>query len=195
MKKIYIAHPFTNYGDPETNLSKQVGICQEVFGLGHIPVSPILTFGKCIPHDKGNYQTAMNACYWLLSACDEVWFFGEWEKSKGCVLEYEFALKLGFARISDNILSRGDSRIITCQECSGSGCKECYDGVIRVTKRSESRSIHTLLEIREREVGKLRRKFFPESALIPCEMCGKLMQYHNKIGDSHLCPLDDQTGI
>lgn len=95
MKKVYIAHPFTTHGDPEENFSKQVALCQKVFSLGHIPVSPILTFGRSIPHDKEHYQTAMDACFWLLSACDEVWFFGEWGKSKGCKLEYDFAKSLG----------------------------------------------------------------------------------------------------
>jgi hypothetical protein len=95
MKKVYIAHPFTTYGDPEENFSKQVSLCKKVFSFGYIPVSPILTFGRCIPHDEEHYQTAMDACFWLLSACDEAWFYGEWEKSKGCKLEYDFAKSLG----------------------------------------------------------------------------------------------------
>jgi hypothetical protein len=95
MKKIYIAHPFTTYGDPEENFRRQEEICGKVFKTGCIPVSPILTFGKVIPHDEANYELAMDACFWLLNACDEVWFFGEWEKSKGCMLEMNFAKSVG----------------------------------------------------------------------------------------------------
>ena len=95
MKKIYVAHPYTTHGDPVENFNKQLLICQKLFSLGHIPVSPIITFGSVIPHDKENYDTAMAACLWLLSSCDEVWFFGEWEKSTGCNIEYRHAVESG----------------------------------------------------------------------------------------------------
>jgi hypothetical protein len=103
MKRVYIAHPFTTHGDAEENFSKQVEICQRVFSMGYIPVSPILTFGRCIPHDKDHYQIAMDACFWLLSACDEVWFFGEWQKSKGCKLEHELAQGFGMKIVYEHI--------------------------------------------------------------------------------------------
>lgn len=95
MKKIYVAHPYTTHGDPIDNFNKQVVICKKLFDLGYIPVSPILTFGSVIPHDEKNYDTAMNACLWLLSSCNEVWFFGDWKKSKGCNIEYRAAIEMG----------------------------------------------------------------------------------------------------
>jgi hypothetical protein len=154
-------------------------------------VSPILTFGRCIPHDKDHYQIAMDACFWLLSACDEVWFFGEWEKSKGCKLEYDFALSVGFKKVHDTefiTLSRGGGRITRCPECLGVGCPECYEGLIRLVTRTEMASKMKVLELREQEIRQLRSEF-PKSALIPCGVCGKLMQDHSKIGGFPLCPM------
>ena len=94
-KKVYVAHPFTTFGDATSNLQVQGLICKKLFSIGHIPVSPILTFGTVIPHDEDNYELAMAACFWLLGTCDEVWFFGEWRKSKGCLLEMDRAKALG----------------------------------------------------------------------------------------------------
>lgn len=101
MKKVYIAHPYTTHGDAASNFDRQVEICKMVFGAGFIPVSPILTFGQTIPHNDAYYKTAMEACFWLLKHCDEVWFFGEWEQSKGCLMEKEYAEKLGLPIVTN----------------------------------------------------------------------------------------------
>ncbi len=90
-KSIYICHPFTTQGDPVANFECQAAIGQLVFEAGFIPVSPILAFGKVIPHDSANYARAMEACFWLLSKCDEMWLFGDWNESRGCNQELAFA--------------------------------------------------------------------------------------------------------
>ncbi len=94
-KSIYICHPFTTHGDPVANFECQAAIGQLVFEAGFTPVSPILAFGKVIPHDSANYARAMEACLWLLSKCDQLWVFGEHVKSTGCMMEVSFANKNG----------------------------------------------------------------------------------------------------
>jgi len=93
-KSIYICHPFTTHGDPAANFDAQAKIGQLIFEAGFIPVSPILAFGKVIPHDAENYNRAMASCLWLLAKCDEVWVFGDWVQSRGCNLEVRFAERM-----------------------------------------------------------------------------------------------------
>lgn len=95
MKSVYICHPFTTFGDARTNFSNQIRIGREVLKAGFIPVSPIITFGMVIPHDPGNYELAIGSCLWLLSKCDLLWTFGQWEKSKGCKIEVSKAMSSG----------------------------------------------------------------------------------------------------
>lgn len=94
-KTIYICHPFTTHGNAAENFEAQTALGQAVFNAGHIPVSPILAFGKVIPHDPANYDRAMASCLWLMSKCDEVWVFGNWTESTGCKMEVAKAADLG----------------------------------------------------------------------------------------------------
>ena len=44
---------------------------------------------------KVSYQDGMQSCLDVLSKCDELWLFGDWKESKGCMKEYTFAKKYG----------------------------------------------------------------------------------------------------
>lgn len=88
-----------------------------------------------------------------------------------------------------------DPRVIKCLECKGSGCEECKQrGEIRVPTRAEYAAQEKLYELRDAEVRELRRRL-PESAIIPCGICGKLMQEHSLLGDRPLCPMDGPPGL
>jgi len=88
-----------------------------------------------------------------------------------------------------------DPRVIKCLECHGAGCEECkQQGEIRVPTRAQYEAEKRLYELRLAEVLELRRRF-PESALIPCGICGKLMQEHSPLGDRFLCPMGGPPGL
>jgi len=92
MKKIYVAHPF---GGKDENRQKVEAIIKKL--LKKHPdkhfISPIHATGFCyndIPYSQG-----MELCFELLSICDELWLCEGWKESKGCNLEFEYALKHG----------------------------------------------------------------------------------------------------
>lgn len=91
-KKVYIAHPLTSYGDPRENFKKVTEICREIKRTqpSIVPVSPIHAFSY---HTWEGDQTAViNDCLYLLQSCDEIWFYGEWWNSTGCLEELIFAV-------------------------------------------------------------------------------------------------------
>lgn len=78
---MYVAHPFRN--DPEGNTEKVGIICKEVIAQGKvIPISPIHLFGYLDPQDD-----VMSVCLRVMDACDETWFYGDFQNSEGCQLE------------------------------------------------------------------------------------------------------------
>lgn len=100
MLKAYIAHPLRGPA-PHTaekireNIQTVTEICQAISEDRQvIPFSPIHAFAYMDPlgYDQ---EVAMRHCLELLSACDELWVFGDWETSVGCKMEIEFAKKKG----------------------------------------------------------------------------------------------------
>ena len=85
MKKVYIAHPLR--GDVENNIKKVTEICQSLTNV--IPLSPLHNFGYLNPESDAYH--AMQLCFGLLSCADELWVFGNWEKSEGCRAEVAWA--------------------------------------------------------------------------------------------------------
>jgi len=87
-KKVYIAHPFRN--DPQGNMKKVGMICTDII-RGHpdiLPVSPLHNFAYLPPEED-----VIDHCIELLSNCDELWVFGDWEESAGCRAEVKYALE------------------------------------------------------------------------------------------------------
>lgn len=101
MIKAYIAHPLRGSA-PHTeqqvreNIQKVTDICQDIsqYNSKVVPFSPIHAFAYMDPlgYDQ---EVAMRHCLELLSTCDELWVFGDWETSVGCKMEIEFAKKKG----------------------------------------------------------------------------------------------------
>lgn len=93
-KLVYIAHPLTTHGTIGDNFKRIDAICKEliVSNPDIVPVSPIHAF-RFFDETKGDQEQVMGYCLNLLSACSELWLFGDREKSKGCMQEVAFAVK------------------------------------------------------------------------------------------------------
>lgn len=87
-KKIYISHP---YGGKEDNKSRVEQIIKDCAKMNENInyISPIHAFGFL--YDTINYQTRLSNCLWLLSQCDEMWIYGDYKNSKGCLAEIKYA--------------------------------------------------------------------------------------------------------
>lgn len=97
---IYVAHPYS--GDEQGNIKKAQEIVKEL-QLKHphnTYISPLLTFGYL----GGNvsYEQAMKLCASLLDRCDMILLTGDWRKSKGCLIELEYARLNNIPIMADN---------------------------------------------------------------------------------------------
>ena len=91
MKKAYIAHPFKG---KKSNLEAIKHICKALIPYGIMPISPVLTFSFMNDKAPEERSKALELCENLVEFADELWLFGEWEKSEGCQMERDVALQL-----------------------------------------------------------------------------------------------------
>lgn len=98
MKKVYIAHPLRG-ADREKNIAEVTKICRKISELFPevLPVSPIHAFSFLDDCGEEGEKKALELCLELLKRCDEVWLFGDWERSYGCELEWRIARDSGIA--------------------------------------------------------------------------------------------------
>lgn len=91
-KLIYISHP---YGGDEANANKIANIIRELNqkDCTKTYVSPVHTFGFL--YDEVSYDDGLKMCIDLLSVCDEMWVFGEFESSRGCKAEITYCNQQG----------------------------------------------------------------------------------------------------
>lgn len=86
MKKIYVAHP---YQGKTENYQAISNICRRLVNFGVMPISPVHAFNFLndkVPEDR------IRALTFCAKLADEVWLFGEWEKSEGCRREIQVAV-------------------------------------------------------------------------------------------------------
>ena len=88
MKLVYIAHPFN--GD-EKNVEDTRQIIKRLLKEypNYVFLSPLQAVG--FYYDDVPYMQGIAHCFELLSRCDELWLCQDWEKSRGCCMEYAFA--------------------------------------------------------------------------------------------------------
>lgn len=88
MKKVYIAHPLRgdNY---DKNIEETSKICRLIYEIFPeiLPVSPIHMFDFLSHQGKDAENKVIEYCINVLKDCDEVWFFGDWRNSVGCMIE------------------------------------------------------------------------------------------------------------
>lgn len=90
-KLVYVAHP---YGGNESN-RKKIDVIMENLVLNdasHDYISPIHNFGY-VYLTGDNYQRGLDICLSLLGQCDILVLCPEWESSRGCKGEFEYAKK------------------------------------------------------------------------------------------------------
>lgn len=98
MKKVYIAHPLRG-AEREKNVAEVTKICQKITELFPevLPVSPIHAFSFLDDCGEEGEKKALELCLEMIKSCDEAWFFGDWETSYGCELEWRTARDCGLA--------------------------------------------------------------------------------------------------
>ena len=90
-KLVYVAHP---YGGKESN-RKKIDVIMEDLVLNdasHDYISPIHNFGY-VYLTGDNYQRGLDICLSLLGQRDILVLCPEWESSRGCKGEFEYAKK------------------------------------------------------------------------------------------------------
>lgn len=92
-KKIYISAPINGYDLNERKRFFEQKE-EEIKALGYIPVSPMR---NGVPYDAP-VSEHFKADLKLLLDCDEVWFYGNINESKGCLLEWRTAYACNIPR-------------------------------------------------------------------------------------------------
>ncbi len=92
MKAFYISHPYT--GDEDMNRVKSIYIAAKL--AEKYPkilfVNPLSAMYHTMTAEL-DYDAIMRQCEELLGRCDGVIMTGNWQESKGCRQEFEFAQK------------------------------------------------------------------------------------------------------
>ena len=89
MKKILVCHPFQG---KRQNMQAITHICQRLVHLGVMPISSVHALSFLHDNIKSERLKALEFCCELVETADELWLFGEWERSDGCLVERNVAL-------------------------------------------------------------------------------------------------------
>ena len=93
MNKVYIAHPF---GGKQENIERVQDIITDLIKRNEevVYISPLHMFGQW--YDLVSWEQGMEWCLQTLEGCDAIVFASdEWQDSKGCCMEMEFAKENG----------------------------------------------------------------------------------------------------
>ena len=99
MRRVYIAHPLRgerlDIAEVERNISRVTELCRHVAEERSdvLILSPIHAFDFVSP--LGPQDWVMRQCLALLDLADELWVFGDWERSEGCRMEVAHARGTG----------------------------------------------------------------------------------------------------
>lgn len=99
MRRVYIAHPLRgerlDIAEVERNISRVTELCRHVAEERSdvLILSPIHAFDFVSP--LGPQDWVMRQCLALLDVADELWVFGDWERSEGCRMEVAHARGTG----------------------------------------------------------------------------------------------------
>ena len=88
---MFVSHPFK--GDEEMNLARVGKICRQLVNQGIMPISPLHSLRFLSDDEHREY--ALKWCKEMIKMCDEVWVYGDWERSEGCLMEIAWAGELG----------------------------------------------------------------------------------------------------
>lgn len=111
-KTYYLAHPATSCGEYWENMvdenacflllqreyGKAIGMSRgELISLIETRFEPITMIRplRTIPPTMTDHDEAMRRCFHFLAGCDAIILCGNWQESKGCQMEKEYAELLG----------------------------------------------------------------------------------------------------
>lgn len=106
MKKVYIAHPYRgktgNIEEIELNLKNVDKICKDICIKNDdiLIFSPLHALSFFTYEDDQDY--VLIKCKQMLSLCDELWVFGNWQTSQGCNSEIAHATDMNIPIIFFN---------------------------------------------------------------------------------------------
>ncbi len=121
---IYISHPFGGDENNQRIIGRLIVKLQKTFP-DFLFISPIHSFSFAY-HDV-SYQKGLNMCLWLLEKCDEMWVFGDYQFSIGCMSEIAYCK-------NHNIYYQ-----IMSENCFGQNKiqRKCYDcGLLNINDNS-----------------------------------------------------------
>lgn len=88
-KIVYVAHPYSGLSSNYEKVSDIMNVLCSKFSDKTF-ISPIHAYG--FMYESVDYDKGINLCFKLLDLCDTVLLCGEWEHSKGCNMEKDYAL-------------------------------------------------------------------------------------------------------
>ena len=88
-KIVYVAHPYSGLSSNYEKVSDIMNVLCSKFSDKTF-ISPIHAYG--FMYESVDYEKGINLCFKLLDLCDTVLLCGEWEHSKGCNMEKDYAL-------------------------------------------------------------------------------------------------------
>ena len=86
-KVIYISHPFNNNPKNKQRVERIIELLEKTFPE-NLFISAIHAFGH--EYARLPYERGIAECLWLLDKCDEVWVFGNYSNSQGCMTEIKY---------------------------------------------------------------------------------------------------------
>lgn len=115
-KVVYVSHPSSGLPVNERRIAETIKILVKEYP-DILFVSPVHCFGFLyneLPWDEG-----MSQCIGLLNLCDEVWVFGDWQESTGCLYEVQYCKlhKIPYKIIPDGICEKSDTIDYLNPEC------------------------------------------------------------------------------
>lgn len=84
---VYISHPYGNNEKNQLLVGELIKKLVEEYP-DYLFVSPIHSFSFL--YSCTTYQKGLDMCLWLLHQCDEVWVFGDYQDSVGCMAEIAY---------------------------------------------------------------------------------------------------------
>lgn len=87
---VYISHPYSGKKENEEKVANIINNLSIQYP-NYLFISPIHAFSYA--YHTLDYQKGINQCLWLLEKCDEVWVYGDWQNSKGCKMEVDYAME------------------------------------------------------------------------------------------------------
>lgn len=87
---VYVCHPYQGKAENAEKAEEVMKKLTERYP-NYLFLSGINSFGYV--YFDTDYQRGLDMCLWLLDKCDEMWVYGDYRNSKGCMKEIEFCME------------------------------------------------------------------------------------------------------